>query len=100
MKITIDSSANIPVYVSYESDATIRLQCAMHVHFLITIALAAPTVVPTVREKVILNMTVLETTLTQVLQRSTTVKLKKHRKEVHLRTKTDMDYIAKYEIIM
>lgn len=77
-----------------------RLQCAMHVHYLITLATSPMKMTPEVRSDLLANMAVSENTLVQLLHRFSSSQTEFGYKDVRVRTAEDLENIAKYAIIM
>lgn len=79
---------------------SVRLQCAMHVHYLITLASSPKRMLPSVRSDLLANMAVSENTLVQLLQRFSTPQAEFGRRDIRVRTASDLESIAKYALVM
>lgn len=77
-----------------------RLQCAMHVHYLITLAKSPKRMTSKVRSDLLANMAVSGNTLAQLLHRFTTSQTEFGYKDSRVRTPEDLENLAKHAIIM
>lgn len=78
----------------------IRLQCVMHVHYLITLATSPMKITNKVRSDLLANMAVSENTLVQLLHRFSSSQTEFGFKSSRVRTAQDLENIIKYAIIM
>lgn len=77
-----------------------RLQCAMHVHYLIMLATSPKRMTPTVRADLLQKMAVSENTLVQLLHRFTSSQTEFGQRDVRVRTPTNLENLIKYAIVM